>query len=126
VSTGNQGVPTIDMRSISQLAEDDETGDQFVAEIIDVFLADLSERVRRIGLQTSQNDRAGVAAMAHAIKGSCGHFGAARLMELCRDLEERARRESGGDIEIAIFTMVAETERVRAALEAYRSEHARP
>jgi histidine phosphotransfer protein HptB len=126
MTTGSQGMPTIDMCSISQLAEDDETGDQFVAEIIDVFLADLSERVRTIGLQMSQNDRAGVAATAHAIKGSCGHFGAARLMELCRELEDRARRESGGDIEIAIFTMMAETERVLAALEAYRSEHARP
>jgi HPt (histidine-containing phosphotransfer) domain-containing protein len=126
MSTGSQGVPTIDMRSISQLAEDDETGDQFIAEIIDVFLADLSERVRTIGLQMSRNDHAGVAATAHAIKGSCGHFGAARLMELCRDLEDRVRRESGGDIEIAIFTMVAETERVRAALEAYRSEYVRP
>ncbi len=113
------------MRSISQLAEGDETGDQFVAEIIDVFLADLSERVRAVGLQMSKNDRAGVAATAHAIKGSCGHFGAARLMELCRDLEERARRESGGDMEIAILAMVAETERVLAALEVYRSEHAR-
>jgi HPt (histidine-containing phosphotransfer) domain-containing protein len=126
MSTGSQGVPTIDMRTISQLAEGDETGDQFVAEIIDVFLADLGERVRTIGLQMSRNDRAGVAATAHAIKGSCGHFGAARLMELCRDLEDRARRESGGEIEIAIFTMVAETERVLAALEAYKSEHARP
>jgi hypothetical protein len=47
-------------------------------------------------------------------------------MELCRDLEDRARRESGGDFEIAIFTMVAETERVLAALEAYKLEHARP
>jgi HPt (histidine-containing phosphotransfer) domain-containing protein len=126
MSTGSQGVPTIDMRSISQLAEDDETGDQFIAEIIDVFLADLSERVRTIGLQMSRNDHTGVAATAHAIKGSCGHFGAARLMELCRDLEDRVRRESGGDIEIAIFTMVAETERVRAALEAYRLEYVRP
>ncbi len=126
MSTGSEGVATIDMRSISQLAEGDENGGQFVAEIIDVFLADLSERVRKIGLQVSQNDRAGVAATAHAIKGSCGHFGAGRLMELCRDLEERARRESGGDIEIAILAMVAETERVLAALEAYRSEHARP
>jgi HPt (histidine-containing phosphotransfer) domain-containing protein len=114
------------MRSISQLAEGDERGDQFVAEIIDVFLADLSERVRTVGLQMSKNDRAGVAATAHAIKGSCGHFGAARLMELCRDLEDRARREAGGDIEIAIFAMVAETERVLAALEAYRSEQVRP
>jgi HPt (histidine-containing phosphotransfer) domain-containing protein len=126
MSSDTPGMPTIDMRSISQLAEGDGTGDEFVAEIIDVFLADLSERVRAIGLQMSRNDRAGVAATAHAIKGSCGHFGAARLMELCRDLEDRARRESGGDIEIAIFTMVAETERVRAALEAYKSEHARP
>jgi HPt (histidine-containing phosphotransfer) domain-containing protein len=126
MSSESAGTPTIDMRSISQLAEDDKNGDQFVAEIIDVFLADLSERVRTIGLQMSRNDRAGVAATAHAIKGSCGHFGAARLMELCRDLEDRARRESGGDIEIAIFAMVAETERVLAALEAYRSEHARP
>jgi HPt (histidine-containing phosphotransfer) domain-containing protein len=126
MSTGSQGVPTIDMRTISQLAEGDETGDQFVAEIIDVFVADLGERVRTIGLQMSRNDRAGVAATAHAIKGSSGHFGAARLMELCRDLEDRARRESGGEIEIAIFTMVAETERVLAALEAYKSEHARP
>jgi HPt (histidine-containing phosphotransfer) domain-containing protein len=126
MSTQTAGLPTIDMRSISQLAEGDEMGDEFVAEIIDVFLADLSERVRTIGLQMSRDDRAGVAATAHAIKGSCGHFGAARLMELCRDLEDRARRESGGDIEIAVFTMVAETERVLAALEAYRSEHARP
>ena len=125
MSAGSRGIPTIDMRSISQLAEGDETGDQFVAEIIDVFLADLSERVRAVGLQMSKNDRAGVAATAHAIKGSCGHFGAARLMELCRDLEERARRESGGDMEIAILAMVAETERVLAALEVYRSEHAR-
>jgi HPt (histidine-containing phosphotransfer) domain-containing protein len=125
MSSGSQGMPTIDMRSISLLAEGDERGDLFVAEIIDVFHADLSERVRTIGLQMSRNDRAGVAATAHAIKGSCGHFGAARLMELCRDLEDRARRESGGEIEIAIFTMVAETERVLAALEAYKSEHAR-
>ena len=56
MTTGSQGLPTIDMRSISQLAEGDEAGDQFVAEIIDVFLADLSERVRTIGLQMSQND----------------------------------------------------------------------
>jgi HPt (histidine-containing phosphotransfer) domain-containing protein len=120
MSIGSQGMPTIDMRSISQLAEGDERGDQFVAEIIDVFLADLSERVRTIGLQMSQDDRAGVAATAHAIKGSCGHFGAARLLELSRNLEERARREPTDDIQSAIDLMIAEAERVRGALEAFR------
>ena len=122
VSDESAIVPAIDMRAITQLAEGDEMGDQFVAEIIDVFLADLSERVLTIGLQMNRGDRAGVAATAHAIKGSCSHFGAVRLMELSQHLEDRARHEPTGNIEIAIFTMVAETERVRAALEAYRRD----
>ena len=126
MSTETVGMPTIDMRSISQLAESDETGDEFIAEIIKVFLADLSERVRTIGLQMRARDRAGVAATAHAIKGSCGHFGAARLVELSDDLEDRARHTRTGDIQSAVDSMIAETERVRAALEAFRRDHAPP
>jgi HPt (histidine-containing phosphotransfer) domain-containing protein len=94
VSIETASVPAIDMRAITQLAESDELGEQFVAEIIDVFLTDLSERVRAIGLQMSHDDRGGIAATAHAVKGSCD-------------------------------SMVAETARVRAALEAYRSSQMR-
>ena len=119
-------VPAIDMSAITQLAENDELGEQFVADIIDVFLADLSERVRTIGLQMSRDDRAGIAATAHAVKGSCGHFGALRLMELSREIEDRVRHEQTDGLQAAIDSMVAETERVRAALEAYRSNRARP
>jgi histidine phosphotransfer protein HptB len=126
VSSETATVPAIDMRAIMQLADNDDMGDQFVAEIIKVFLDDLSERVLTIGLQMKQGDRAGIAATAHAIKGSCGHFGAVRLVELSRELEDRARREPAADLEVAIFTMVAETERVRTALEAFRSTNAQP
>lgn len=115
-------VPAIDMRSITQLAESDELGEQFVTEIIDVFVADLIERVRNIGLRMSEDDYAGIAAMAHAIKGSCGHFGAARLMELARQIEDRVRKGQTDGLQPAIDTMVAETQRVRTALEAYRLE----
>jgi HPt (histidine-containing phosphotransfer) domain-containing protein len=118
--------PAIDMRAITQLAENDELGEQFVADIIDVFLADLSECVRTIGLQMSHGDRAGIAATAHAIKGSCGHFGAVRLMELSREIEDRVRHGQTDSLQTAIDSMVAETERVRAALEAYRSDRVRP
>lgn len=118
--------PAIDMSAIIQLADNDDTGDQFIADIIKVFLDDLSERVLTIGLQMKQGDRAGVAATAHAIKGSCGHFGAARLMDLSRELEDRARHDPAGDIELAVFAMVAETERVRTALEAFRPTNAPP
>lgn len=116
----------IDMCALNRLAEDDELGDRFIAEIIDVFLGDLSKHVRAIGLQMSRDDRAGFAATAHAVKGSCGHFGAVRLMELCREVEDRVRHEQTDGIRTAIDSMVAEMERVRAALEAYRSKHAPP
>ncbi len=56
VSTEVASVPAIDMRSITQLAEGDESGKEFIAEIIDVFLGDLRERVRKIGAQVSGSD----------------------------------------------------------------------
>lgn len=124
--TETASVPAIDMSAIMQLADNDDMSDQFVTEIIKVFLTDLGERVNKIGLQMSQNDRAGVAATAHAIKGSCGHFGAASLIELSRNLEDRARRSPTGDLQLAIDSMIAETERVRAALEAFQRDHPPP
>ncbi len=126
VTTETTTVPAIDMSAITLLADNDDLGDQFIAEIIKVFLADLSERVLNIRLQMKQGDRAGIAATAHAIRGSCGHFGAVRLVELSRELEDQAWREPAGDIEVAIFTMVEETERVRAALEAFRLPKTQP
>jgi HPt (histidine-containing phosphotransfer) domain-containing protein len=126
VSTEAASVPAIDMSAIIQLADNDDMGDQFIAEIIKVFLADLGERVHKIGLQMSQNDRAGVAATAHAIKGSCGHFGAANLVELSRVLEDRARREPTGDLQMATDSMIEETKRVRAALEAFQRDKLAP
>lgn len=119
----HKSADAIDMRAIAQLAESDDTGAQFVTEIIGVFLTDMAERISTIGTRMSQGDRAGVAAAAHAIKGGCSHFGATRLMELSAHLERRAKSadEPVEGIEAAIESMIAESERVRAALEAFRA-----
>ena len=115
-------VPAIDVRAICQLAEGDELGKQFIVEIIEVFLGDLSECVRAIRRHMCSNNCAGIEATAHAVRGSCGHFGAARLRELSGAVEERARRGQIDGLQAAIDSMVAETERVRDALEAFRAE----
>jgi HPt (histidine-containing phosphotransfer) domain-containing protein len=125
VSIETASVPAIDMRAITQLAESDELGEQFVAEIIGVFLTDLTERVHTIGLQMSRDDRAGIAATAHAIKGSSGHFGALHLMELSHEIEGRARHGQTDGLQTTIDSLVAEAQRVRTALEAYRSNYMR-
>lgn len=124
MSTETASVPTIDMGAISQLAQSDDAGDQFIAEIIEVFLADLSERVRKISLQMGEGDHAGVAATAHAIRGSSGHFGATHLIELSREVEDQARSKETDGLQPIIDSLLEEAERVRAALEAFRSSHA--
>lgn len=128
VGDENKDGAPIDMRALTQLAECDDIGGQFVTEVIDVFLADLGQRVSKIGASMGQGDRAAIAAAAHAIKGSCSHFGAARLIELSRHLEERARRaqEPAESIQAAIESMIGESERVRIALEAFRSSRSGP
>jgi two-component system sensor histidine kinase/response regulator len=120
VSQENGSVPPIDMRAIADLAEGEELGDDFVAELIFVFLGDLSERVRTIRSQLKSSDCVGIKATAHAIKGSCSHFGAVRLMQLSTDVENLAKQKQTDGLEDAICSMVAEAERVRAALEAFR------
>jgi len=124
MSTETASAPTIDMRAISQLAQSDDTGDQFIVEIIEIFLADLSERVGKISLQMTEGDSSAVAATAHAIKGSSGHFGAVHLIELSREVEDRARRKQTDGLQATIDSLIEEAERVRAALEAFRSSHA--
>ena len=128
VGNEDNGVAAIDMRALTQLAECDDIGGQFLTEIIGIFLTDLQQRVGLIGALMSRGDRAGIAATAHAIKGSCSHFGAARLIELSRNVEERARRlkEPAGSIQAAIDSMIEESERVRLALEAFRSGRTAP
>lgn len=128
VGNENKDVAPIDMGAITQLASYEDVGGEFVTEIIDVFLADLGQRVGTIRALMSQVDRAGIAAAAHAIKGSCSHFGAARLIELSRHVEERARRaqEPAESLQAAIESMIGESERVRIALEEFRSSRTGP
>jgi HPt (histidine-containing phosphotransfer) domain-containing protein len=70
-----------------------------------------------------RNDNAGMAATAHAIKGSCGHFGATHLMQLCAAIEDQVRNKKADGINAAVESMIAETERVRDALTAFRYNH---
>jgi len=114
------GAPAIDMRTISEFAATDEAGAEFIANIIEVFLRDMGERLRMAVEQVGRGDNAGLAATAHALKGSCGHFGAVRLMKLCAAIEDQVKSKQTGGMRAAVDCMIAEADRVREALKAYR------
>jgi two-component system sensor histidine kinase/response regulator len=104
-----------------RMGEEGEPGNDFIAQITTVFLKDLDERVITIGAQLKAREATGIKATAHALRGSCSHFGARPLMELCGEIENRAGRDPLEEIEPLIRSMLVEAERVRRAIEAFRS-----
>jgi PAS domain S-box-containing protein len=94
-----------------------------VKDVIDVFLTDAPAMLARLRTAARASDAAGVAAAAHAIKGSAGLFAQGEAYHDARDLELRAR---GGDISAAdracqdiersVFRLIAELQTIRATL----------
>ncbi|MGB6554026.1 MAG: response regulator [Candidatus Binataceae bacterium] len=105
------------LRNLEAAADD---GPEFVRQLITVFLADLDDRVAAMRSGAGAGDPTSIAHAAHALKGSCGHFGAKRLLELCRELEAQARAGSSDGAAAAIIDSIEhECARVRGALESH-------
>jgi HPt (histidine-containing phosphotransfer) domain-containing protein len=112
----------IDQRALEQLEEvqNDGAGEGFVANLINLFLADMEQRTQAMGEAVHKSDWEVAGRMAHAIKGSCGHFGAKRLAELCVQMEGLARGQECADAQGLFAQLQAECQRVRSALKAHR------
>lgn len=61
--------------------------DEFLRELIDLYLSDAPRQLEALGRAVSSEDRAAVSAAAHKLKGSCGNVGAEGLVALCQKLE---------------------------------------
>jgi HPt (histidine-containing phosphotransfer) domain-containing protein len=96
----------------------------FVRELIDIFLQDSRPRLEEIENSLTQGDTTTASRAAHAIKGSCGNFGATRLHASSLTMEKTAER---GDLEAARALLpglredyeatLRELEKVRARLQ---------
>jgi hypothetical protein len=91
-----------------------------MAKIIELFLADSTERIEGMKLASATRDGDALRRLAHALKGSCGHFGAARLAALCHKVEQIGAEQPVGDASEALRELTAEADRVRIALEEAR------
>ena len=102
---------TLDASAIESLRELD--GEEFLAEVIDTFLSDAPALVAALRTTYEEGDTEGLRRTAHTLKSNGQTFGAGRFSELCRELEQRARRdELDGTAEL-----VDRIEREYAALE---------
>lgn len=79
-------------RQLNQLR--DLGGDDFVAEMIDLFLAQAQNQLATMRDSLSRGESTEVQKLAHTLKSSAGNFGARALQELCARTERAATTDT--------------------------------
>jgi HPt (histidine-containing phosphotransfer) domain-containing protein len=92
----------------------------FLVELIDSFLEEAPQLLAELGQFVKEGDAAGVRRVGHSLKSNGTDFGAATFSDLCKELEMMGKSgtlDGAADLSVRV---VAEYERVKAALEAVR------
>jgi HPt (histidine-containing phosphotransfer) domain-containing protein len=106
----------------------DMTGGEmdFVDELVDTYVEDGQQQIAALGDAIAAGDTAALVRPAHSLKSNSLNVGAMDLGELCRELEERARRGDVPDAAERVAAIDAGFAAVREALIADRAERAGP
>lgn len=93
--------------------------------LIETFLVDCEERIAELKRSVIGGDAEQVRQLAHSFKGSAGNMGATPLAQLCRDVEEGARRRaSTAELAMGIAAMEREFAIVRILFKVERQRYA--
>jgi len=90
--------PILDARQVADLIALDKGKGALLASFVAAFSAGAESRIARLGEHIQSADAAGIADQAHALRGSAGNVGAARLAALLEEIEAAAKR---GDLDAA-------------------------
>lgn len=91
--------------------------------LLDTFLSDSDERLRSLQEAHKVADTQILRLAAHSFKGSCSNMGAPLLAELCKQLEEVARREQLAEVAGLIEQIEREFAIVRILFRAERQRY---
>ena len=123
-AAGGDDAAPVSLARIQRVRDSLKSGDAVLAELIDLFLADLRRRTAAIAAAIENADAAALALHAHALRGGAANFGAVRLDDLCGRLEDMGRRGAFDETRPALKQLRPASESVRHALLAIRSNAA--
>ncbi len=121
-SPASGSADSISLARIQRLRDSLGGKDTALAELIDLFLADLPWRTAAIAAAMERADAAAVALHAHALRSGAGNFGAARLDDICGRLEQAGSCGALDEARALLAELGREGERVRRALLALKSK----
>ncbi len=113
-------LPLIDPEAIENLrALNPGDNDEFLREIITIFLEDTPQRIAELDQSLAAGDVPTFTRAAHSIKGSSSNLGTLRLRALAEKLEFDARKTGLGDVATGLAALKSEFAQAQAALRAY-------
>ena len=112
--------PAIDPQAIAGLRELNPDDPAFLAELIDLFLQDIPERIAEIESALAQGNAAQLTRAAHTVKGSCSNFGANGLARVAQTMEQQGKASAFADATATLPELRAEFALVEAALKQLR------
>jgi HPt (histidine-containing phosphotransfer) domain-containing protein len=113
--------PPIDPVAMNDLREIGADDEGFLKGLIDLFLSDLKERLATMKAAVDARDLGPIRSTAHLVKGSSGHFGAARLASWCRKMELIDPENLARDADGVFAQLNDEADLVRTALQLERN-----
>ena len=107
----------LDQATLESLMDSVGGDAEFMAELIDTYVADAPQQLEALNASLAAGDVDGLVRPAHTLKSSSASLGALRLTERCRQLELTAKAGSLDGATESIEGIAAELELVVAALE---------
>ena len=114
MSPGALSPPTLVESRLEEIAR--ESSNEFVAEITQIFVTDVEERLATLSSVVVARDAAGVCVAAHSVQGAASTLGVMLLGSLAAALERYAERGDWRKADWALERLRAELFHVKAAL----------
>ncbi|HET9934340.1 MAG TPA: response regulator, partial [Polyangiaceae bacterium] len=108
----------LDLSRLEELAFDEGSSDVAVL-LTQIFLEDITKRVRALRDAAMSTDEAACLLVAHAIKGACGNFGAVGMAQLAEQAEKRCKAHALDEVQSIAHNLVDELSIVRELLDAH-------
>ena len=106
----------IDPKALDDLLEAVGGDQAFLDELIDTYLEDSPNLLSAIESALATGSAEELRRAAHSLKSNSANFGAQNLADLCKDLEESARRNELDGAASRVEQIMAEYQKVKQAL----------
>jgi signal transduction histidine kinase/CheY-like chemotaxis protein len=118
-ATPKSGVNSVVLTNLLRMAQNSKM--QSTVDMIEIFMQSAPAQMDKALKAVEDTDMKDAKSALHALRGTCEIFGAEKLSELCRNLENDMSELTMPDIAVRVEEILAEFQNVKTILQSYRT-----